>query len=72
MSQLKVVFLPGCFDDFEGTQEQLDQFVEEIRTLAESGQLEHLSELVDLEDLEPEEQDLIQRLDQTHSDRVLH
>ena len=26
----KIVFAPGCFDDFEGTQAELDAFVAEI------------------------------------------
>lgn len=28
---LKLVFAPGCFDDFDGTQEELDQLVQEIK-----------------------------------------
>lgn len=70
--KLRVEFAPGCFDDFDGTQEELDQLMAEILRMAESGELEHLNELVDLEDLEPEQQDLIQRLAQTDPERVLH
>ena len=41
----EVVFAPGCFDDFEGTQEELDAFVAEIYRLTESGELlEHAEE----------------------------
>jgi hypothetical protein len=29
--QMKVVFSPGCFDHFEGSQEELDAFVAEIQ-----------------------------------------
>lgn len=36
---LKIVFDPGCFDNFDGTQEELDQLVAEIEALAESGEL---------------------------------
>ena len=36
---IKVVFEPGCFDSFEGTQEELDYLVEEIKRLAETGEL---------------------------------
>jgi len=27
---LKVVFVPGCFDNFDGTQEELDQLITDI------------------------------------------
>lgn len=32
MSDKKIIFQPGCFDDFEGTQEELDALVKEIET----------------------------------------
>ena len=35
----KITFAPGCFDDFEGTQEELDELVAHITALAESGEL---------------------------------
>lgn len=34
---LKVVFAEGCFDNFDGTQEELAEFIAEIRQLAEDG-----------------------------------
>ena len=37
--KLKITFDPGCFDNFDGTQEELDQLVAEIEALAESGEL---------------------------------
>jgi hypothetical protein len=36
----KVIFKPGCFDNFDGTQEELDELVAMITTMAESGELE--------------------------------
>ncbi len=36
---LKVEFAPGCFDNFEGTQEELDEMIAEIQRMAESGEL---------------------------------
>jgi hypothetical protein len=64
---LKVVFDPGCFDNFEGTQEELDAFVAEIQAMAESGLLfENSVEMTD-EDLaeldEETRQQLIRALD---------
>lgn len=29
---MKIVFAPGCFDNFEGTQEELDALVKEIES----------------------------------------
>ena len=37
--ELKVVFAPGCFDTFEGTQEELDELMAEIGKLIQSGEL---------------------------------
>ena len=72
MSKPQVKFLPGCFDQFEGTQEELDQIMAEILRMAESGELEHLGQAVDLEAMSPEQQDLLERLAQTDPERVLH
>ena len=35
----KLEFAPGCFDDFTGTQAELDELVAEITRLFESGEL---------------------------------
>jgi len=48
--KLKVVFEPGAFDDFNGTQEELDELIAEITRLAESGEL--LSLGVPIEELD--------------------
>ena len=37
--EVKVVFAPGCFDTFEGTQEELDELMAEIGKLIQSGEL---------------------------------
>lgn len=34
---LKVEFAPGCFDSFEGTQEELAELIAEIHRMVESG-----------------------------------
>ena len=45
-NDLKVVFAPGCFDTFEGTQEELNSFMEEITKIITSGKfLEEMTEL---------------------------
>jgi hypothetical protein len=35
--KMKIEFAPGCFDNFDGTQEELDEFIAEITAMAESG-----------------------------------
>lgn len=35
--ELKVEFAPGCFDDFEGTQEELQDLIAHIRQMANDG-----------------------------------
>jgi len=42
--KLKVVFQPGCFDDFGGTQEELDEFVKEIQEMFENMSPEEFEE----------------------------
>ena len=37
--KLKVVFAPGSFDNFDGTQEELDEMLAEIHRLVDSGEL---------------------------------
>jgi hypothetical protein len=52
---LQVMFAPGCFDDFDGTQEELDEMIAEIKRLAETGELFERSLPVDLDELSDEE-----------------
>ena len=46
-SKIKVEFAPGAFDQFEGTQEELDEFIAEIQRMADSGELEEQSVSLD-------------------------
>jgi len=50
---LKVVFAPGCFDNFEGTQEELDELIAEINRLVSSGEL--FEKAVPIDELSDEE-----------------
>jgi hypothetical protein len=34
----KLIFAPGCFDQFDGTQEELDALMQEIQEAFESGE----------------------------------
>lgn len=51
----KIEFAPGCFDNFDGTQEELDELVKQITEMVESGEL--FDDAVPLDDLEEEEID---------------
>lgn len=62
--KLEVVFAPGCFDDFEGTQEELDELLTEINRLVESGELFERSVPMDLSDLDLSEEELEELLDE--------
>jgi hypothetical protein len=53
----KLEFAPGCFDDFEGTQEELDQLVKDIQDMFADGSLFEDSEVLtedSLNDIPPE------------------
>jgi hypothetical protein len=73
---LKVVFDPGCFDNFDGTQEELDEFVKQIQEFAESGLLfENSVELTDedIEELDEEtRQQIITALERDNDKRSLN
>jgi hypothetical protein len=51
--ELKVVFAPGCFDTFEGSQEELDELMSEIGQLIQSGEL--FNKAVPIDELSDEE-----------------
>jgi hypothetical protein len=62
---LKVQFAPGCFDDFEGSQEELDLLMADIHSMFENMTAEDLaatSHAVDFEQLSESDPELAQRL----------
>jgi hypothetical protein len=58
----EIVFAPGCFDNFEGTQEELDEMIAEIRRMAETGELFENSTALDLEELAEEDPEFADKL----------
>ena len=48
----KIVFAPGCFDNFEGTQEELQELIAEIHRMIETGEIFEKSELIDDDEME--------------------
>jgi hypothetical protein len=61
-SSPKIEFAPGCFDDFDGTQEEMDQIIAHIAHLAETGQLAQMSQPVDIDQLIDQEPEMAVRL----------
>lgn len=58
MTTPKIIFAPGCFDDFTRTQEELDSLIAEITKMAEDGTLLENSEPIDVyEDFDEDNDD---------------
>jgi hypothetical protein len=64
--KLTVEFAPGCFDNFDGSQEELDELVATIQKMIVSGELFESGEPVDLEALaesnDPEDQLFLEKI----------
>lgn len=63
--KIKVQFAPGAFDDFEGTQEELDEFVKEINDMFTNmtpEELEKRSRPVDFDELFDEDPEIAEQL----------
>lgn len=62
MKDLTIEFAPGCFDSFEGTQEELDEMIAEIKRMFASGEAQALARPLDLDDLDEQDLELLERL----------
>jgi hypothetical protein len=60
--KMKIEFAPGCFDQFEGTQEELDQLIQEITASIESGEFQDNSQPLDFDELMEEDPELAELL----------
>lgn len=56
---LKIEFAPGCFDNFEGSQEELDELVNQIKEMFSSGEAQRLARPIDLDDLDDDDIDML-------------
>jgi len=56
--KMKIVFAEGCFDDFDGTEEELAEIIADLQTMVDDGTLLEHSERLTPE----EEDDLIEML----------
>ena len=62
---MKLVFAPGCFDNFEGTQEELDELIKEIEQGFSDGSFFDKATPVDMEsidDMDDEELEALMKL----------
>jgi hypothetical protein len=60
MKKLELVFAPGCFDSFEGTQEELDELIAMIQSKVDDGSILEDSRAVDFDELSDEQLEAIQ------------
>ena len=65
--------MEGCFDEFDGTQEELNELIAQITELAESGELLENAVLAgEVEELEDEVADLLPLLKPTNPGNTRH
>lgn len=53
--KVELVFAPGCFDSFEGTQAELDELIADISRMVASGELFENSQPLDIDSLDEDE-----------------
>ena len=67
MKELKIEFAPGCFDSFEGTQEELNGLINEIKRMFESGEAQALARPLDLDELDDDDLELLEKFAEQES-----
>jgi len=60
--KMKIEFAPGCFDNFEGTQEELDELMAEIQRMFDSGEAQKKARPINFDDPTEEDMDAIEHL----------
>lgn len=59
---MKIEFAPGCFDNFEGTQEELDELMAEIQRMFDSGEAQLQAVELDIDALLEEDPEFAEHL----------
>jgi len=59
---IRVIFEPGCFDSFDGSQEELDELMNEIHRMVETGELFEKARPLDFDDLDDLPEDVLETL----------
>lgn len=60
--KIELIFAPGCFDNFDGTQEDLDELLAEIQRMVDSGEILEKSRPLTEETLEEMDDEELARL----------
>ena len=71
---IKVIFEPGCFDNFEGTQEELNDLMASIQAEFAGktrDEIENMSDVVNLEDLMNEDPEFAKHIMSLDNERKL-
>lgn len=67
---IEVIFAEGCFDEFDGSQEELDELIKEITDMFASG--DFIDKMTPLEDLPEEEiQEFLEHMAAKDGPRIL-
>ena len=61
---LKIEFAPGCFDNFEGSQEELDDLINQIKEMFASGEAQEMARPLDFDDLDDEDLEILEKFAQ--------
>lgn len=62
MTKLKLVFAPGCFDNFEGSQEELDDLIAMIQAKVDDGSIIEDAQPLDMDELTDEQIEALQAI----------
>lgn len=60
--KIEIRFAPGCFDNFSGSQDELDELMAEIQKMADTGELFEQSQPLDIDELIDEDPDFAETL----------
>lgn len=63
--KVRIEFAPGAFDQFEGTQEELDEMIAEIQRIFESGEFKEMSQPLDIDELMETDPEMAEKIIQS-------
>lgn len=69
--EIKIEFAPGAFDQFEGTQEELDELVAEIQKMFAGKSAEEIAAMsrpLEEDDIDELPDEVLEKLDQFYKD----
>lgn len=74
VKSMKIIFEPGCFDSFEGTQEELEELMASIQAEFAGktrDEIEEMANVVNLEDLMKDDPEFAQQIMSMNNERKL-